>query len=386
MTAVAKEKSEVVIRTKRLTLAPLRREHAAPLFELLNDWEVVKMLAEVPWPLRLEDTAEFIASMPMHATDDFAILTAEGPIGVAAVKKPGSGDPPRKMPRLGYWIGRKHWRQGYGTEAIGALVDHAFRTYPAERVGAGVFHDNASSRALLEKLGFRGVGPGSCISRSRGGTVVTVDMQITRNEWAARSPPDLAWPEPTGARLRDPAARIETKRLVLRPVTPADAEAIFAIFANWEVVRTLSAPPWPYALEHARQFIDAVSSGPVREAAFAILLGNALIGGISARLRPASNLQRDIGPNIGYWIGEPYWGKGYMTEAARDFIRFVFDTCDCDAVYSGVFAESTASLRVQAKLGFVTDGETMLISRPRGGEFRHINTVLTRAAWEEARQ
>ena len=236
MTAMAKEKCEVVLRTQRLVLAPLRPKYAAPLFELLNDWDVVKMLAEVPWPLRLEDTVQFIAKLPSPWTDDFAILAPsdpvvgqshtsplimrrfsdavgnaskedregaacfeaplrgapqheEGwvrliPIGVATVKKPGSGNPPRKMPRLGYWIGRKYWGQGYGTEAIGALVDFAFRNYPAERVGAGVFHDNAASRALLEKLGFTAMGPGSCMSRSRGNTVVTVDMQLTRNEWA----------------------------------------------------------------------------------------------------------------------------------------------------------------------------------------------------------
>jgi RimJ/RimL family protein N-acetyltransferase len=200
------------------------------------------------------------------------------------------------------------------------------------------------------------------------------------------SQPDLAWPEPTAARLRDPAARIETNRLVLRPIAPDDAGPVFALFANWQVVRTLSAPPWPYAPEHARQFIETVSSGSVREAAFAILQANALIGSVSARLRPASDLQRGSGPNIGYWIGEPYWGNGYMTEALRGFVRFVFDACDCDAIFSGVFAENTASLRVQAKLGFVTDGETMLFSRPRGGDFRHINTVLTRAAWEKVRQ
>ena len=121
------------------------------------------------------------------STDDFVILIASGPIGVATVKKPGSGDPPRKMPRLGYWIGRKYWGQGYGTEAIGALVDYAFRTYPAERVGAGVFHDNAASRALLEKLGFTASGPGSCTAARAAATVETVDMQITREEWAEAS-------------------------------------------------------------------------------------------------------------------------------------------------------------------------------------------------------
>ena len=187
MSAVEREElGEVVLRTPRLTLAPLRPQYAAPLFELLNDWEVVRMLSEVPWPLRLEDTVDFIASLPSASTDDFAILASSDPIGVATIKKPSSGNPPRKMPRLGYWIGQRHWRHGYGTEAIGALVDFGFRTYPAERIGGGVFHDNTRSRGLLEKLGFSAMGKGSTHSRSRGGEVAIIDMQITRAVWAER--------------------------------------------------------------------------------------------------------------------------------------------------------------------------------------------------------
>jgi [ribosomal protein S5]-alanine N-acetyltransferase len=188
MTAMAQAAaSEVVIRTPRLTLAPLHRRYAVPVFELLNDWEVARMLSEVPWPLRYEDVADFLAKQPDPSIDGFIVLGKDGPIGEVVIKKPGSGEPPRKMPRLGYFIGRKYWRAGYGTEAIGALVDYAFDAYPAERVGAGVFHDNPASRSLLKKLGFVAMGIGLCHSRSRGVEVETVDMQITRSAWAARS-------------------------------------------------------------------------------------------------------------------------------------------------------------------------------------------------------
>jgi hypothetical protein len=72
-----------------------------------------------------------------------------------------------------------------------------------------------------------------------------------------------------------------------------------------------------------------------------------------------------FGPNIGYWIGEPYWGNGYMTESARGFIRFVFDTCDCDAVFRA-FAENIACSRRPSQ--FCADGDAT-------------STPLTRAAW-----
>ena len=189
LSAVATKKAEIA--TARLVLEPLAPSsiaYTAPLFALLNDWEVAKMLAQVPWPLRYEDVSGFLAAQPSADGDHFVLLASSAPIGVVSVKKPGMGEPPRAMPRLGYWIGRKFWRQGYGCEAIGALVDYAFRTYLSERIGAGVFRDNIGSRRLLEKLGFADMGGKSIHSRSRAGDVEAVEMQITRATWAARPP------------------------------------------------------------------------------------------------------------------------------------------------------------------------------------------------------
>jgi RimJ/RimL family protein N-acetyltransferase len=116
------------------------------------------------------------------------------------------------------------------------------------------------------------------------------------------------------------------------------------------------------------------------EARFVITLDDAAIGVIGVRMRPASQLQRGAGPNVGYWLGRPYWGRGYMTEALTAVARYVLAAEPHDAIYSGAFVGNDASLRVQAKVGFVRDGETMLYSRPRAAEFPHINTVLTRGA------
>ena len=71
-----------------------------------------------------------------------------------------------------------------------------------------------------------------------------------------------------------------------------------------------------------------------------------------------------------------------MTEAARGFLAHIFAGGAWDAIYSGAFADNAASLRVQAKLGFVRDGETTLYSRPRAADCPHVNTVLRRSAFE----
>jgi RimJ/RimL family protein N-acetyltransferase len=184
MAVNGRAETDVAMCTPRLVLSALDPRYAAPLFELLNDWDVVRMLAEVPWPLGYVDVETFLRRDPV-GTDAFVILGDVGPIGVASFKRPGSGEPPRTMPRLGYWIGRRHWGLGYGTEAVGALVDHAFKNDPGERIGAGVFHDNPASRRLLEGLGFSEVGRYLTYSTSRAAEVETTDMQLTRAKWAA---------------------------------------------------------------------------------------------------------------------------------------------------------------------------------------------------------
>jgi len=176
---------ENCLRTGRLRLSPLMPRHAPALFPLLNDWEVVRMLAVVPWPLSLADVEAHAEkhTKPNAESMEFAIVRDDVAIGVCGIKRPDSGDPPRRMPRLGYWLGRPYWNRGYATEAIGALVDYAFRSFPHDVVGAGVFRDNAASRRLLERLGFEERGSYDLDCRSRGALVPTSDMQLTRAAW-----------------------------------------------------------------------------------------------------------------------------------------------------------------------------------------------------------
>lgn len=177
-------------RMPRAALHRLTGAHAAQLLPLLDDWQVVRMLSEVPWPLTPADVKTYAARQgaPDSQTEDFAIIVGSRAAGVCAVKKPGSGNPPRTMPRLGYWLGRPYWGLGYATEAVGILVRRAFDHFPHDVVGAGVFVDNSASRRVLAKLGFLEAGRGATQSLSRGVAVPTIDMQLTRERWRATSP------------------------------------------------------------------------------------------------------------------------------------------------------------------------------------------------------
>ena len=183
----AAHRVEQGLKTRRLVLVPVAPAHAAALHALMDDWEVARMLAQVPWPITLEAVAAFTAKAPADTGETAFTMLADGaPIGVGSVKHPGSGEEPRRMPRLGYWIGRNYWGRGYGTQAVAELTALAFELFPdSEVVGAGVFLDNPASRRVLEKVGYSEAGRYDTPSLSRGAAVATADMHLTRTAWAA---------------------------------------------------------------------------------------------------------------------------------------------------------------------------------------------------------
>ncbi len=162
-----------------------------------------------------------------------------------------------------------------------------------------------------------------------------------------------------------------------------DGERLFPLFSDWAVIEWLSAPPWPYTRADMDAFVARTigASAPDREVFRVITCDGLPIGGISTRLRPASHLQSGDGPNIGYWLGTAHWKRGYMSEAAGGLVRHIFASSLADTIYCGAFTGNSASLRVQSKLGFAREGETILRSNPQGRDLAHINTKLTRRAF-----
>jgi 8-oxo-dGTP diphosphatase len=153
----------------------LRKEDAAALHRLVNDWEVAKTLARVPFPYPRELADEWIVStwaqiaageawhLAMAGADD-ALL---GCAGLTLNRRTGRAE-------LGYWVGRRHWGQGLGPEAAGRLARWALDELGVEAVDASVLRDNARSIAMLRRLGFRDAGEGTEPFLSRGGAPMPV--------------------------------------------------------------------------------------------------------------------------------------------------------------------------------------------------------------------
>ena len=78
-------------------------------------------------------------------------------------------------------------------------------------------------------------------------------------------------------------------------------------------------------------------------------------------------------PNLGYWLGEPYWGQGLMTEAVGAMAHAFFGQAENQLLTSGIFRGNEASLAVQKKFGFETTGESSMECAARGCQVLRLN-------------
>ena len=173
---------------------------------------------------------------------------------------------------------------------------------------------------------------------------------------------------------------LETPRLLLRQPRPADAPRIARLINNFAVSGKLARVPYPYKLSDAEWWLGTWRADkPPGETGFTIdLPGEGLIGHCGFHLD-------EQGIVIGYWLGEPFWNRGFMSEAAAAAIEWYFANTGADHVGSGAFAFNKASLAVQRKLGFVEFHTGTKHCLARQEDLRHIDTRLTRARWHERR-
>jgi RimJ/RimL family protein N-acetyltransferase len=150
------------------------------------------------------------------------------------------------------------------------------------------------------------------------------------------------------ARRDDIVPVLATARLVLRAPRRSDVKAIASLADDRRIAANTARIPHPYGIEDAEQFIAAVNKRE-GEACFAVTLDGAPIGVCSVELR-------EDGPELGYWLGVPYWGRGFATEAARALIDHAFGDLEHDTLISGARVNNPASRRVLEKCGFQWTG------------------------------
>ncbi|HYK04222.1 MAG TPA: GNAT family protein [Thermoanaerobaculia bacterium] len=145
---------------------------------------------------------------------------------------------------------------------------------------------------------------------------------------------------------------LRTSRLILRPFQDTDAPAVQRLASAREVALNTLTVPHPYPDGAAEAWIvaqrDEFENGMLHN--FAAAAGEELIGSIGLMMKGERIAE------IGYWIGVPYWGRGYASEAAAELIRHGFEDLGLERIYAGYYARNEASGRVLQKLGMVYEG------------------------------
>ena len=166
---------------------------------------------------------------------------------------------------------------------------------------------------------------------------------------------------------------VETRRLVLRAPRLQDAPRLAALANDIDVARMTLRMPHPYALADAEGFINSIQGqDPRRGATFLIEhedLGPVGVIGLFEDADPA--------PETGYWIGRPFWGRGFATEALDGALVWAGRHWKRRALVAGHFTDNPASGRVLEKAGFLYTGEV----RQSFSRAREARTDIRRMVW-----
>jgi RimJ/RimL family protein N-acetyltransferase len=178
VTTVGPRSPVPALKTGRLVLRAPHADDAAAMARLLADRRIAINTAHLPYPYGIADAEQFIASVNRLDGEATFVVTLDATlIGICAVEPREGG------PEIGYWIGVSHWGQGYATEAVRALIDHAFADLTHETLQAGTRVSNPASRRVLEKCGFQWTGVRLSRIRAINSAAPTDRYRLDRRLW-----------------------------------------------------------------------------------------------------------------------------------------------------------------------------------------------------------
>ncbi len=157
---------------------------------------------------------------------------------------------------------------------------------------------------------------------------------------------------------------ITTGRLTLRPLQIRDAGRIAYLAGDYDVARMCARVPHPYPVLSAEGWLE-LQAGARRkgeEFAFAVTRPRDGLIGCCGLTRKAGAPAAELG----YWLGRPYWGEGFATEAAAAVMHWARETLGVEEFMAGHFSDNPASGRVLRKLGFAATHTTELFGLARG--------------------
>lgn len=139
----------------------------------------------------------------------------------------------------------------------------------------------------------------------------------------------------------------------LRDWTHSDLDSLVKYANNWNIAKNMTDKfPFPYSESNGKAFIEFAKQGnPIH--IFAIDINGQAVGGIG--IHPQDDILRK-NAELGYWLAEPFWGKGIISGAIKQIVDYAFNTFDIERVFARPFGTNLASQKVLEKNGFVLEG------------------------------
>ncbi len=174
---------------------------------------------------------------------------------------------------------------------------------------------------------------------------------------------------------------LKTERLILRKWEITDAESLFEYAKDPDVGPIAGWPPHK-SVEESRNVIEYVFNG---KECYAICEkeNNIAIGAVELKLKGHTDMtEREDECELGYWLGKPFWGRGYMPEAAAELLRRGFEDLKMTTIWCGYYDGNIKSKRVQEKLGFEYHHTCDEVPVPLLNEVRvGYTNVMTKERW-----
>ena len=175
-----KLQSVPVLKTERLILRAPWLADVKAMAHLANDRRIAANTARIPHPYAIEDAEQFIAAVNKREGEACFVIALDGAVtGVCSVDLREDG------PEIGYWLGVAYWGCGFATEAVRALVDHAFGDLEHETLISGARVSNPASRRVLEKCGFQWTGVRLSRIRAINSAAPIDRFRLDRGLWAS---------------------------------------------------------------------------------------------------------------------------------------------------------------------------------------------------------
>ena len=170
------------------------------------------------------------------------------------------------------------------------------------------------------------------------------------------------------------------QKYMLRAWRKEDLNNLVKYANNWDVAKNMTDKfPFPYTEEKGKAFIDfATKDDPTH--VFAIDVDGQSVGGIG--IHPQDDIHKR-NAELGYWLAEPFWGLGIISDAIKEMVNFAFETYEIDRVFARPFGTNIASQRVLEKNGFILEGKFEKVLVKNGELLDELIYSIRRENWRK---